>query len=188
VRCATVPVAVAGPPGPGRASSWARVLESYPSLPAQQPAKRACQCGPGGGWQGVRKGAASAAGGPRPGTAQAWQPECPRFSKNFGSNGSDGSPSPDHRANASEALLPPNYALGSGCRGLRLDNNHFAYTPIVATVTRKRAAKLGRTAAALLAVFEAVSTAGAAVVTLAVSARSPLVICATKQEQCTARG
>ncbi len=67
---------------------------------------------------------------------------------------------------------------------MRLDNNHFAYTPIVATVTRKRAAKLGRTAAALLAVFKA----GAAVVTLAVSVRSPLVICATKQEQYTARG
>jgi hypothetical protein len=56
-------------PGPGRASSWARVLESCLRLPAQQPAKRACQCGPGGGWQGVRKGAASATGGPRPGTA-----------------------------------------------------------------------------------------------------------------------
>ena len=56
--------------------------------------------------------------------------------------------------------------------GLRLDNNHFAYTPIVATVTRKRATKLGRMAAALLAVFKA----GAVVV----STRSPFVVCATK--------
>ena len=68
--------------------------------------------------------------------------------------------------------------------GLRLDNDHFAYTPIVATVTRKRATKPGRMVAALLAVFKA----GAAVVTLVVSTRSPFVICATKQEQGTARG